>query len=132
MARRARKGVPIGQIVAVVGFIAIIAVGGFFFLKRNQDPYAGLTTLDMREYTTNSSSLMGGFYRVTGEIAEKMEYTAEHGQVVQLRVEDASMPLVVKIPPDFNGMNIDKGQKYTMRIEVQAKGIAVAHKITKS
>ncbi len=134
MARRARKGIDTGVLVGIIA--AVLAVGGFgyFALHRGKDPMAGTTPLNVRDYMENANSLSGNVYSVTGKIEEKPHWTPDKGQLVVVSVEgDSGAELIpVLIPSEFNGENVSRGDQFTLKVEVGAKGRLIARALSKS
>jgi len=126
MARRASKSshpiLIIGMIVAV-GIVA--AVGTLIFRK----PTAGFTNvapLDVREFLENGNSFRGNEYVIEGVIDEKLRWTANRGQVVSMRVDGSDEMIGIEIPPDFNDLNVEREQRYAIRVKIRDGGIPVA------
>ena len=134
MARRARKGVDTGLILGIGAGLIVLGAIGFFVMNRSNDPMKGVTPLSVSDYKQSSDSLQGNTYKLTGTVMEKLLWTPEHGQVVRIDVSDTngSGSLGVLVPPEFNGMNINVGETFTMKVEVIEKGKLVALELVKS
>ncbi len=100
-------------------------MGGYFLYARANDPYRTLAPLDVPVYLENSNSLKGNTYKIEGTILNSLAWSAEAGRLFSVEVQSGSdaAPLPVLIPVQFNHVNIQKGQRFFFKIEVDEKGI---------
>lgn len=63
-----------------------------------------------------------------GQIDEKLQWTADRGQLVSVKVTSGGKDefVAIRIPQEFNKLNIDTRQKYAFRVKFEQGGIAVA------
>jgi hypothetical protein len=53
----------------------------------------------------------------------------DNGQVVSINVKDSGDLIPIEIPSTFNDLNIERQQKYTIKVKFREGGIAVATQI---
>ena len=125
MARRASSSVHPLWIVAILILLGVAIGGGYLLFGRINDPYRTIAPLDVSAYLENSNSLRGNTYKVTGTIINSLAWSATAGRLFSIDVGAGSNSdvLPVLIPVNFNHVNIQKGQKFIFKIEVDEKGI---------
>lgn len=125
MPRRASSSANPVWILAIVVFIVASMAGGYYLYNTASDPYRTLTALDTEAYLQNSNSLRGNTYKIRATIVDQLAWSAETGKLYSVEVEKSSgsdvIPLL--IPPEFNSVNIQKGQKFYFQVEVGDKGL---------
>ena len=126
MPRRASSSANPVWILAIVIFIVASMAGGYYLYNRAKDPYRTLTSLDTDAYLQNSNSLRGNTYKVRGTVVDSLQWSQSEGRLISVDVDTSSggdnrIPLLV--PPAFNAVNIQKGQKFYFQVEVGDKGI---------
>lgn len=128
MARRASSSLHPGILIGIAAAIVVVVVAGKSLLKKKQPGFAKENPLRVEDFLENGNSLRGNEYAVEGTIDEKLRWTTNRGQVVSLRVKTESGEefIGIEIPPDFNNLNIEREQRYAMRIKVRQGGIPVA------
>ncbi len=137
MARRAKSSVNPVHFLAIAGAIALIAIGGYFILGRKSDSgYAGVTELSVHEYLQNSNALSNNTYRIEGVVEERLDnWRSNEGRIFSIVVESngESSPLAVFVPANFNGTNIQRGQRFKFKVTVQAEtGVLEVKEMSKS
>ena len=125
MARRASSSVHPVWIVRILILLAVAIGGGFLLFGRVNDPYRTIAALDVTAYMENSNSLRGNTYKVTGTVANSLAWSASAGRLFSIEVTSGSTTdvLPVLIPTAFNHVNVQKGQKFMFKIEIDEKGI---------
>ncbi len=135
MARRASSslhpGVFIGiAAVVLIGILANIDWKPMIKARFGKKTHGlgDVSPLNVQEFLENGNSLRGNEYSLTGKIDEKLRWTTKHGQIVSLRVSTPGGDelIGVEIPADFNNLNIEREQRYALRIKVRQGGIPVA------
>lgn len=130
MPRRASFTIHPSWIIAIVILVATAISGGYFVIGRVNDPYRTLSPLNVPAYLDNSNSLRGNSYKITGTISnslsDSMAWSPSFGRLFSIEVASDSgsadvLPLL--IPSQFNHVNIQKGQQFIFKIEVDEKGI---------
>lgn len=130
MARRASSSAhPIWIITAAL--LAVLAVaGGYTIYGRVSDPFRTITPLPVLDYLQNSNSLRGNVYKVDATIAKSIEWSATAGRLFSVDVGEEVLPILV--PPQFNQLNIERGQRYLFKLEVGEKGVLRAQDVKKA
>jgi hypothetical protein len=133
MARRASSSLHPGILIGIAAAVVVAIIGGKSLLKKKQPGFADVNPLNIEDFLENGNSLRGNEYSIEGKIDEKLRWTTDRGQIVSLRVKaDGGEELIgIEIPPDFNNLNIEREQRYTMRIKVRQGGIPVATAVTR-
>ena len=130
MPRRASSSANPVWIVIIVVFLAASLGGGYYLYNTVSDPYRTLNQLDTQSYLQNSNSLRGNTYKVSGTIENQLSWSPI-GRLFSVDVEDSSDVLPILVPPEFNQINIQKGQKFYFQVEVGDKGLLKAKGIKK-
>ena len=126
MSRRASSTISPVWIAAL--FILVIAaiLCGYFLVGSVNDPYRTLSPLSVSAYLENSNSLRGNSYKISGTVWNSLAWSPTAGRVFSIEVESTNgAPDIVPIliPTVFNSQNIQKGQRFIFKIEVDEKGI---------
>lgn len=128
MARRASSSLHPGVFIGIAVAVVLAIIGGKSLIRKKPAGFANVNPLNVEEFLENGNSLRGNEYSIEGEIDEKLRWTTNRGQAVSLRVktEGGTELIPVEIPPDFNNLNIEREQRYAMRIKIRQGGIPVA------
>jgi hypothetical protein len=128
MPRRASSQVHPGLLLGALAAIALLVVAGKTLLGKSKQPFADLSPLVMAELLENANSLRGNEYVVVGQIDEKLQWTADRGQLLSVRVSTPGGDafLGIEVPPSFHELNLDVRQDYAFRVKFRQGGIAVA------
>jgi hypothetical protein len=118
------------MLIAAVLLIAAVA-GGWFLYGRVSDPYRTMTALPVQDYLQNSNSLRGNIYKVDATVIEALRYSPTAGRLFSIEV-NGSDRLPVLIPPEFNKVNIERGQRFYFKVAVEEKGVLRAQDVTKA
>jgi hypothetical protein len=128
MPRRAKSSFSAVHLVASIAAVAIVAFVGFKLLSQgggSSGGFVGVTDLSIREYLQNSNALGGNTYRIEGMISERLDdpnWPSHAGRLFSVMVEDGDgiEPLPVIVPAKFNGINIQRNQRFRFKVEVQS------------
>ncbi len=131
MARRANSSVHPLWIGGVVALVAAALLGGRLLYKSVSDPFRTLTSLDVAAYLENANSLRGNVYKLSATVDTQLAWGPREGRLYSVDVEERTDVLPVMIPASFNGMNIQRGQRYFFKIEVGDKGLLRVQDIRK-
>lgn len=133
MARRSKSKNNSKSHLAVYIIIGLAVLGVLFAVKmmlnRGSQYFPGLTELPISDYRENPNSLSGNEYRVSGKITEKLKWTPDSGQLISLEVGDDDErqgSIGIKIPADIDKVNLERGQRYTFKIEIDRGGLPIA------
>lgn len=116
--------------LAAVALVFVALAGGYFLFGRASDPYRGLTPLPVADYLQNSNSLRGNAYKLEATIAGSLQWSPNIGRLFSVEVNGDILPVLV--PPQFNSVNIEKGQRFFFKIEVGDHGILRVQDVKKS
>lgn len=132
MARRSRSKIhPLIPVAA--GLLVLAAVlGAFYFGKENGDPYRTQEKLEISAYLDNANSLRGNVYKVEGEVMNDLAWSPSQGRLFSFGVDKNSSVIPILIPTSLNHLNIQKGQRFNVLIEVMDNGILRAKEMTKA
>ena len=129
MARRASSSAhPIWLLVAAL--LVIAAVAGGFFIHSRSDPFRTVAALPVADYLENSNSLRGNVYKLDATVSKSIDWSANAGRL--FAVEAGSEVLAVLVPPQFNAINIERGQRFIFKLEVAEKGILRVQEVRKA
>jgi hypothetical protein len=110
----------------------IILVAGKSYLNKQAQHFANLNDLSLVDLKDNGTSLSGNEYRIKGKIEERTILKNERGLLVSIKSDatDAATGIIpVHIPPSIDRINIERGQNYSFKIEVNREGLPVAKDI---
>jgi hypothetical protein len=110
--------------------LIIAAVGGGYLIHSRADPFRTVTPLPVKEYLENSSSLRGNVYKLDAKIDKTIEVSRTAGRLYS--VESGGDMLAVLVPPEFNQINIERGQNFIFKLEVAEKGVLRVQEVRKS
>jgi hypothetical protein len=117
------------MLIAGVLVLAALA-GGFFLFGKASDPYRTLSPLPVQDYLQNSNSLRGNVYKIDATVTQALQWSATAGRLFSVEVNGEILPILV--PPQFNSVNIERGQRFYFKIEVGDRGILKAQDVKKS
>lgn len=130
MARRASSSVhPVWMLIAGVLLVAALA-GGYLLFGKISDPWRTMTPLPVQDYLQNSNSLRGNVYKVEATVTDLLQSSQSTGRLFS--VEVGGEQLAILIPPQFNSINVERGQHYFFKLEVSDKGILKAQDVKKA
>ena len=133
MARRASTSPPPLRIVLALAVALAAMVGGWLVYGRVSDPYRTMAPLPVADYLENANSLRGNVYKLNATIAKSLEWSATAGRLFSVETDGGreTEMLPVLVPPEFNHVNIERGQRFIFKIEVGEKGILRARDVRK-
>lgn len=127
MARRASSGIKPGLLIGIAVLVAAAFFGGKAFLGKRQDSASNMTTISMSD-VMDGVSLRDNEYVVEGTVDEKFYHGDNPNQVVSLKVTDRTGDqfLGVEIPANLTKVNIERAQRYRIKVRIREAGIPVA------
>jgi len=134
MARRAhRQTSPSLWLILAAVFVALGALGTFLFQK-DGNPYRTVEQLKPADYLENANSLKGNTYQLEGVIVSSLGSSPEKGRLFSFRAGygDKEWPLPVLVPPGYRDLNLQKGQRYRLKVKVNDAGLLEIQEMTKS
>jgi len=129
MPRRNKSSHTHWTVLAAVVSIAVL--GSLIFFRDGNTPYRALPELNPKDYQTNANSLRGNVYRVQGEVDTQLEWSPSLGRLISVKV-DENTALPVLVTKEFNGVNLQKGQKFNFMLEVDQNGILITKDLKKT
>lgn len=128
MARRASSGIKPGLLIGIAVVIAAAFFGGKAMLGKKAESFTDSASLSMEDMKENANSLRGNEYVVEGVVDQKLRWTSDHGQVISLKVGSGGNEefVGVEIPPEFAKINIERAQRYSIKVKFRQGGIPVA------
>jgi len=130
MARRSRSSPNLLLILAAVALVAVVFGAATVFFSDESKPYRTVPELDVQAYMDNANSLRGNSYRLEAEVVDQLAWSPTSGRLISVSTEDQVVPVLVT--PEFNSLNVQKGQGFVFFIEVDEKGILKTKDLTKS
>jgi hypothetical protein len=122
MARRAQSGIKPAHLIAILALLAGIIVGGWSLLNRGTDPMTGLTPLSMDEYLESSNALSGNTYKIEGTIDNRLDSWKGSDRLFSVQISEAGSFVPVLVPASLEA-NIQRGQRYVLKVRVLETGI---------
>lgn len=126
MARRASSGPNITAIVGIAAFVIIAFIGAKFLLGGSKKKI-NATPLSISEFLENGNSLRGNEYLIEGTVDQR--WPRDLGQVVSMQLKDSDEMIGIEIPAAFNDLNIERQQKYAIKVKFRDGGVPVATQI---
>ncbi|MEM9400787.1 MAG: hypothetical protein AAF984_11315 [Verrucomicrobiota bacterium] len=128
MARRASAKPKTFGILIVILLVSGGMLGGFFLFQGSQDPFRTIPDLGVNDYLENANSLRGNVYKVDGYIQNSLAWSPAKGRLfsVQLGEGNSTRYIAILVPADFNHVNIQKGQRFYIKIEIIQDGVVRA------
>lgn len=127
MPRRAQSGVRPAHWLGIMVILALIGGGGFALMNRATDPMTGITELSTNEFLEDASALSGNIYRLEGIVDDRLDkWRSAEGRLFSVQISDGSSTgafVPIWVPPDYQGSNIQRGQRYSFKVRVQESGV---------
>jgi hypothetical protein len=127
MPRRASSGPKSSVIIGIAAFLIVAFLGAKLLTGKRSAKIQGATPLSMQEFLENGNSLRGNEYLVQGTVDQR--WPRDNGQVVSLQVENSEELIGIEVPSSFNDLNIERAQKYAIKVKFREGGIPVATQI---
>ncbi len=126
MSRRAQSGVRPTHWLGLIVILAVVGGGGFALMNRSTDSMTGVTDLSASEFMENATALSGNEYKVEGTVDDRLDnWRSTDGRLFSLQISDGAGNTFVPVwvPPDYKGTNIQRGQRYILKVHVMETGI---------
>jgi len=127
MARRASSGPNYTAIIGIAAFVIVAFIGAKFLMKGSGQKIKGATPLSISEFLENGNSLRGNEYLVEGTVDQR--WPRDNGQLVSLLVNESEDLIGIEIPSTFNNLNIERSQKYAIKVKFREGGVPEATQI---
>ena len=127
MARRASSSTKPAIIIGIAVAVAIAVFAGKLLLTKKSESFSDVNQLVVQDLLDNGNSLRNNEYLIEGKIDERFFRTSNSASVVSVRVKSGSGDEIipVKIPSDFNNVNIEREQRYAFKVRFEQGGIPV-------
>ncbi|MFZ9938413.1 MAG: hypothetical protein ACO3JG_15355 [Luteolibacter sp.] len=128
MPRRASSKPNPAILLGVAAAIVVAVFAGKSLIGRKPAAFTDVAPLNIEDLLENGHMLRGNEYAVEGSVDEKLQWTADHGQVISLRVDTPGGDefIAIEVPQELSSTNIEIRQKYAFRVRFREGGIAVA------
>lgn len=126
MPRRAQSGVRPAHWLGLIVILAVLGGGGYALMHRATDPMTGVTQLDTDEFMENATALGDNIYKLEGIVDDRLDkWRSADGRLFSVQINDGSGSTFVPIwvPPNYQGANIQRGQRYLFKVRVQENGV---------
>jgi hypothetical protein len=135
MSRRAQSGVRPTHWLGLIAILAVVGGGGFALMNRSIDPMTGITELSASEFMENATALSGNEYRVEGTVDDRLDnWRSTEGRLFSLQISEGSGNTFVPVwvPPDYKGANIQRRQRYILKVRVMETGVLKVLELVKA
>ena len=133
MARRSRSKTNTKNNMAVYIIVAVAVLGalvaGKLILDKRSQHFSNVDELSIKDFQNNANSMSGSTYRVSGKIVEKLKWTSDNGQLISISSDQTggkSGMIGIMVPSGVDKINLEKGQSYTFKVEIDREGLPVA------
>jgi len=134
MGRRAHNKIS-GVRLWLVGIVLLIlGTASALFFQFFATPFRTTPLLKPADYFENSNSLRGNTYRLEGVITNSLGYSPEKGRLYSIQVthDNSNLPVPILVPAGYQVLNLQKGQKYQIKVMVNDQGLLQVEEITKA
>jgi hypothetical protein len=133
MARRASSSTNPVLIIGIAAGVIAAALAGKFLMTKKSETFSDVNPLVIQDLLDNGNSLRNNEYLIEGKIDERFFRENNPSSIVTVRVKGASGEEIVfvKIPANFNNMNIEREQRYAFKVKFEQGGIPVATNISR-
>lgn len=131
MARKKKSSISPLLVAVLVAVTAGVVVLLMVFIGEGTEPHRTTDTLDGRLYLENSNSLRGNVYRMNAEVVNSLAMSRTRGRMFSVLSGDERLMAVI-VPPEFNNVNIQRGQNFILLVEVDEQGLLRVKDLTKS
>jgi hypothetical protein len=135
MARRASRSIHPAWVIALAVWMVVVLAGGYLVIKKLNNHYRAVEPLDVVAYLDNSDSLRGNTYKLSGQVWNSLAWSPRWGRLFSIEITSspgAGTMVPVLIPPEYNHVNVQKGQLFQFRIEVDEHGILHVKDLSKA
>lgn len=132
MARRGKSSIQSFWLLVVIGLLVVAFLGSKLFLSSGNDRFRTIAPLDVTSYMENANSLRGNTYKVEGEVSNSLAWSPTMGRLFSVDVDGGHETIPILVTPEFNQVNIQKGQKFFFVLEVDDKGLLRTKNLSKA
>jgi len=131
MARRAQSSASPLKLLLIFALLLLILGGGYFAHTRLNDPFRTLPRLPVNHYLESANTLRGNVYKINGVVDNQLESSPTRGRLYALALDEGNNVVPILFPPSLNSTNLQKGQRFTVKVEVDEQGILAAKNLSK-
>lgn len=132
MARRANSSTHPAWLAAALVVVLLFAGGGYLIYAQLSDPFRTFSPLPVEAYLQNANSLRGNRYRVDVTVANQLGWTPQKGRLYSMDLDNSQEVLPLLIPAELNSINLQKGQRFTIEVEVIDRGVLEVKRLRKA
>lgn len=134
MSRRAHRKTAPSTGLWLFGGLLVLGALGAFFLQKDSNPYRTIEPLKPADYLENANSLRGNTYRLEGIIAASLGWSQEKGRLFSIKVSqgEKDFPLPILVPASYREINLQKGQRYRLKVRVNDVGLLEIEEMSKT
>ena len=134
MSRRASTQPKLHWFALVLVLITAATAGGYYLFQQVKDPYRTIQSLEVHAYMDNANSLRGNVYKIEGVVQSSLAWSPVKGRLFSVEIGTDRDPgyVPVLVPPNLNQLNIQKGQRFRLKVEVIENGILQVLDLQKS
>jgi len=134
MGRRAHAKISAARLWIVAAALLILGTGSVLFFQFYATPFRTTPFLKSADYFENANSLRGNTYRLEGVILSSLGSSPERGRLFSLQIthDNSDVPVPILVPPGYQILNMQKGQKYQIKVLVNDEGLLQVEDITKA
>jgi hypothetical protein len=134
MARRSQSHFSPLWLAAAFVVAAVFLTGAWFLFRQTGGNFRNLEPLDIPTYLEYARSLRGNVYKVEGTVLNSLAWDKNKGRLISIEVKNdrGFDVLPVLVPSSLNNVNLQKGQKFILKISIGENGIIEVEELEKS
>jgi hypothetical protein len=116
-----------------VALVVLLVIGGSYgIISRMARPFRTVAALDTSAYVENANGLRGNTYRMDGTVHSMLAWSDSRGRLISVQADEPIGKMVpVMVSPKFADTNLQRGQRFTFKVEVAEGGLLVAQDLVK-
>ena len=134
MRRKSNKTVPFLWVAGLTGLVVAVVIAVYVLKSFISDPFRAVPELPLAGYVENSIGYRGNIYRFTGTVENQIGWSKEKGRLVSFMATLDGRPyyVAVLLPSELDSVNVQKGQRFEVKVKVIDKGLLQALEARKS
>ncbi|NCW26772.1 MAG: hypothetical protein EBV83_00475 [Verrucomicrobia bacterium] len=133
MSRKAHRPSNRKLLGGIFAAFILLAALGSLLLEKAMDPFRTVERIKPADFYENANSLRGNIYQVDGVIMGSLGWSPQKGRLFSLRVtaDGQDWPLPILVPAPLARLNLQKGQRYRVKVRVDESGLLVVEEMDK-